>query len=103
MRSLKDAMDPYTIRALTPSVDDVLWTVSELMEQGIVTQIPVPSTNAGTGTTYTVDSTTYNEWATVGTNDTAIELTGVRDPICEAFNTKFTGVTGAIPAAINGG
>lgn len=102
MRSIKDAMDLYTTKGNTPTVDDATFAFSDLMAKGIATQMPVPSSNAGTGTAYTLDKATYTAWGS-GTADIAIVLTGVKDTICIAFNKKFAGSTDTtVPPAFVG-
>lgn len=97
MRALKDAIDLHMVRGNAEPT-----AFSELLTAGIITQILVPSKNAGSGTAYTLDKVNYTAW---GTNaaDVAIVLAGVKDTICDAFNVKYAGIAaGTTPAAISG-
>ncbi len=96
MRALKDAIDLHMVRGNAEPT-----AFSELLTAGIITQILVPSKNAGSGAAYTLDKT-YTAW---GTNaaDVAIVLAGVKDDICDAFNVKYAGIAeNTPPAAISG-
>lgn len=96
MRALKDAMDLYMMRGNTEPADFV-----PLLTAGIITQMLIPSANASSANSYTyVPSNGASPRTGFGGtgNDATIELTGVKGPVCRAFNTKYNGAAeGAVP------
>jgi prepilin-type N-terminal cleavage/methylation domain-containing protein len=99
MRSLKDAMDLYAIKGNTI---DTTTTFADLVTAGIITQVLVPSKNASTLTplVYALNSARVDYG---GVNrDLTIELTLVKDTVCNGFNEKYGAGTATIESAFDG-